>query len=144
LVNVVILPAHDEADEIVGLMLCQLLEFNNFCVTNVSQTALAGEMLDVVEAKQPHVVCISALPPAAVTHARYLCKRLHPRYPELPMVIGLWTSQGDLKRAQQRIACEGSCQLVTKLADAINQIEQLTHHIVVQRQQPAAEPVGAK
>ena len=60
-----------------------------------------------------------------------------------PMVIGLWTWQGDLPRAQQRIACEGSAPLVTKLADAMNQLEQLTHHIVVQIQQPAAEPVGA-
>jgi predicted PurR-regulated permease PerM len=140
-VNIVILPAHDEADEIVGLMLAQLLEFNNFSVTNVSQNALAGEMLDVVESKQAHAVCISALPPAAVTHARYLCKRLRPRYREMPLVIGLWTATGDLKRAQNRIACEGQCQLVVKLAEALNQIEQLTHPVVVQQQ---GEPVGAK
>src|SRR5262249_30246478 len=109
-VNIVILPAHDEADEIAGLMLAQLLEFNSFCSFNVSQTKLAGEMLDVVESKRAHLVCISALPPAAATHARYLCKRMRPRYPELPMVVGLWNASGDLKRSRERIACEGPAQ----------------------------------
>ncbi len=141
-INVVILPAHDEADEIVGLMLTQLLEFNNFCVFNASQTALAGEMLDLVGTHHAHAVCVSALPPAAVTHARYLCKRLRPRYRDLPLVIGLWTATGDLKRAKDRIACDGACNLVVKLADALNQLEQLTHPIVVVQQR--GEPAAAK
>ena len=94
---------------------------------NVSQTKLAGEMLDVVESKQANVVCISALPPAAATHARYLCKRLRPRFGELPLVIGLWNSAGDLKRSQRRIACDGPFQLVVKLADALTQIDAPAH-----------------
>ena len=134
-VNVIVLPAHDEADEIVGLMLAQVLEFNNYCATAASQTILAGEMIDMVQAKNAHAVCVSALPPAAVTHSRYLCKRLHQKLPEMKMVVGLWSWGGDLKRAKDRVTCEDSVTVVTTLAQAVDQIEQLTHAVVVQQQE---------
>jgi predicted PurR-regulated permease PerM len=132
-IDVLILPAHDEADEIVGLMLAQLLEFNNFCAHPASVQALAGEMMEMVEAKESDVVCISALPPSAVTHSRYICKRLHQRYPEIQMVVGLWTVKGDLKRAKERITCAESVQLATTLSAAMDQVEQLTKPEVVRQ-----------
>jgi hypothetical protein len=46
-------------------------------------------MLDRVEEAQPNMVCISATPPAAVIHARYLCKKLHARFPGIPIVVAL-------------------------------------------------------
>ena len=132
-VNVVVLPAHDEADEIVGLMLDQVLDFNNYCGTAVSQSALAGEMIEKVQSKNAHAVCVSALPPAAVAHSRYLCKRLHMKLPDMKMVVGLWTWSGDLKRATDRVACEGSVNLVTTLAQAMDAIEQATQAVVAQQ-----------
>ena len=38
------------------------------------------------------IVVVSSLPPAAINHARYLCKRLHQRFPELAIAVGLRTS----------------------------------------------------
>ena len=134
-VNVLVLPAHDEADEIVGLMLQQVLDFNNYCATAASQSTLAGEMVEMVQTKKAHTVCVSALPPAAVTHSRYLCKRLHQKFPETKMVVGLWTWSGDLKKAKERVACESSVNLVTTIAQALDEIEQLTQAVVVQQQE---------
>ena len=57
-------------------MLAQVLEAKGCLVQAVSVTSLASEMVDLVEQCTPDVVCISATPPAAVMHARYLCKRL--------------------------------------------------------------------
>ncbi len=76
------LPAHDEADEIAGRMLAQLSAMRGCAVEAVSVMALASEMVDLVEQRKADVVCISAMPPAAATHARYLCKRLQGRFPE--------------------------------------------------------------
>ncbi|MEA2734066.1 MAG: hypothetical protein QOE14_517 [Humisphaera sp.] len=134
-VNVVILPAHDEADEIVGLMLEQVLAFNNYSAVAASQSTLAGEMIQLVLERKAHVVCVSALPPSAVTHSRYLCKRLHLKLPDLKMVVGLWGWSGDLKRAKERVACEGSVSVLTRIAQAMDQIEQLTQTVVVQQQE---------
>ena len=137
-INVLVLPAHDEADEIVGLMLGQLLEFNNYCATVATHQSLAGEMLDMVTGQNADAVCVSALPPAAVSHSRYLCKRLHQRYPELKMVVGLWTIRGDLKRSKKRISCEDSVLLVTTLADAFDQVEQIIKPSVVRQMEARA------
>jgi hypothetical protein len=109
-VNVLVLPAHDEADEIVGLMLAQLLELQGYCPTAVSVTALAGEMVEMVKTKGANIVAVSAMPPAAVAHSRYLCKRIHLKYPDVSMIVGLWSFKGDLKKATNRITCVGTCR----------------------------------
>jgi predicted PurR-regulated permease PerM len=136
-VNILVLPARDEADEIVGLMLNQLLEFGGYCATAMSHANLASEMVDAIDSKSADVVAVSALPPAAVSHSRYICKRLHARYPDVNMVVGLWTVRANLERAKERITCEGRVQLVTTLADAMDQIEQLAKPVVVRQQETA-------
>src|SRR5205085_9830845 len=70
------LPARSEADEIAATMLAQLLEAEGCRAKAVAVTSLAGEMVELVDQCTADVVCLSATPPAAVMHARYLCKRL--------------------------------------------------------------------
>lgn len=130
-VNVVCLPADDEADDVAGIMLAQLLEFQGYCAVAVSVTKLAGEMMEAVEKHNAHAVVVSALPPAAVAHSRYLCKRLHARFPELRMVVGLWTTKNDLKKVKDRVTCEGTVQLVSKLAQAMEQLGQMAQPVIV-------------
>ena len=119
------LPAADEGDEIAGQMLSRLVQRVGLCAQSASMTALASEMLDLVEKGQADIVCISALPPAAVAHARYLCKRLTARFPELKVIIGLWTAKVDFSKARDRVGCGASIQVVSTLADAVQQITQL-------------------
>jgi methylmalonyl-CoA mutase cobalamin-binding subunit len=130
-VNVVLLPAHDDADEIAALMLSHLLELRGFCSFPVAVERLASEMVEAVEKRQAHVICVSAMPPAAVTHSRYLCKRLHAKYPDMDMVVGLWTARGDLKKAKERITCAQAVQVTTTLVDALEQIQQKAQPIIV-------------
>jgi len=130
--NVVLLPAHDEADEIVGVMLAQLLDLRGYRAVPMSQAALASEMLDRVDKETADIVVVSALPPAAVAHARYLCKRLTTRFPEMSMVVGLWTVRTDMDRARRRIACSDAVLLATALAGALEQIHQLAQPKLLQ------------
>jgi predicted PurR-regulated permease PerM len=130
-VNVAILPAHDEADEISGLMLAQVLEFRGYCAFPMSVTKLASELVEAVEEKQAHVVVVSAMPPAAVAHSRYLCKRLHARFPELNMVVGLWTMKGDLKKAKERVTCAGTVQVTSTFAAALEQVGQMAQPAIL-------------
>jgi hypothetical protein len=131
-VTVLCLPAHDEADEIVGLMLAQLLELKGQPAIAASQVSLASEMLDLVENHHAGAVCISALPPAALSHSRYLCKRLHTRFPGLPSIIALWASKADSKKSLERLMCDRSVRLVTTLGAAIADIHQLIQPLLLQ------------
>jgi hypothetical protein len=119
------LPAHDEADEIAGIMLAQLLATPECLVHVVSGAALVGEMGDLVEQHKAAGVCLSATPPAAVMHARHACKRLRVRFPDVPLVVGLWNAKGDLAKAQERIGCGAAAHVVATLAAAQQQIRLL-------------------
>jgi len=150
-VIVLCLPAHDEADEIVALMLAQLLELKGQPAIAASQVSLASEMLELVQEHEAGAVCISALPPAALAHSRYLCKRLHTRFPQLPSVVGLWTSKADPKKSLDRLTCDGRVHLVTSVGAAIAEIHQMVQPLLLQRANaqanadamPDSPPLGA-
>jgi predicted PurR-regulated permease PerM len=135
-VIVLCLPAHDEADEIVGLMLAQLLELKGQRAIAASEGSLAGEMLELVGEYEAPAVCISALPPAALAHSRYLSKRLHAKFPELPTVAGLWTSKSDPKESLERLARDGRVSLVTSVGAAIAEIHQMIQPLLLGRGSP--------
>jgi hypothetical protein len=119
--SILCLPARSQADEIAALMLTQVLETSGCRAQAISVTALAGEMVDLVDqCTAADVVCISATPPAAVMHARYLSKRLRGQLPEANLVVGLWDAQGDLNKTRDRIGCDAT--VVATLAAAQEQI----------------------
>jgi predicted PurR-regulated permease PerM len=136
------LPARDEADEIAGMMLAQLLAMRGYVVQAVSVTALASEMVELVKQRKAEVVCISAMPPAAATHARYLCKRLQGRFPEAHLVVGLWNASGDLNKAKERIGCGATTHVVGTLAAAQEKIHSLLPPLSLGRAKPAQPDVG--
>jgi hypothetical protein len=103
-------------------MLAQVLQQRNVKSEALGVDHLAAEMIDRIEASRAAMVVVSALPPSAVTHARYLCKRIKLRFTTLPAIIGLWNASGPLERAEQRIGCGEQDQLVTTLTQAVDQI----------------------
>ncbi len=141
-VNILVLPAHDEADEIIGLMLAQLLDYQGYCAHAASVNALAGEKVEMVEQRGADLVAVSAMPPAAVAHSRYLCKRIHVKYPDIRMIVGLWSFRGDLKKATDRITCVGTVSVMTTLRDAIDQIHQQVQPLLL-RNESAGQPDSA-
>jgi predicted PurR-regulated permease PerM len=140
-VTVLCLPAHDESDELVAVMITQLLEFRGYCASSMGQSALASEMLDQVEHKSADLIVVSALPPTAITHARYLCKRLEARFPSIPIVIGLWIYDGDRGRAKERVSSSDHAQVTTSLEDALGQINQIAQQALLNNKAEAVTSV---
>jgi len=140
-VCILCLPARDEADEIAGMMLAQLLATGGCLVQSVSFMATASELVDLVQQRKPDVVCISATPPAAVMHARHLCKHVRGRFPEVPVVVGLWNAQGDLSKAKTRIGGAATTHVVATLAEAQEQVRLLIQPLLpppAKQAQPAS------
>ena len=143
-VCILCLPARDEADEIAATMLAQLLETSGCVVQAVSVTARASEMVDLVKQRQPAVVCVSATPPAAVMHARYLCTRLRARMPKVKLVVGLWDTPGDLTAAKKRIGCGANTHVVATLADAQEQVRVLVQPLLPPLEKEAQPDSGPR
>ena len=139
-INVVCLPAIDESDELAAMMFAQLLDIRGYCAKAVSVEKLASEMVEIVQQAKADLVCVSALPPTASRHARYLCKRLHAALPGLELVVGLWTARGDMKSAKQRIACAEPVRVVATLKDALAEVHQLVQPKLIERGENLPSP----
>ena len=138
---ILLLPARNEADEIAATMLAQMVESSGFKVETISETVLAGELANLIAQHHADVVCISAMPPAAATHARYLCNRLRGRFPEERLLVGLWNAQGDLAKARTRIGCAAGVRVVATLAQAHEQIQVILQPLLVRREPPESPAV---
>lgn len=72
-------------------------------------------MIPVIEDAKPDIVCISALPPFAISHARNLYLRLRAHSPELKIVTGLWEFSGDLAKIAGRLRLSEGDQVFVHL-----------------------------
>jgi hypothetical protein len=119
--SVVCIPARDEADEIVGIMLAQLLERAGYQAQAIP-IGTTAEMLAQVKEAAPDIVCISALPPFALLHARDLYKRVRANVPNARIIVGLWKFSGDPIKAAARFNIVGDDKLAITLAQAVLQV----------------------
>jgi predicted PurR-regulated permease PerM len=132
-IKVVCLPAHDEADEIAAMMFAHLLEIRGYCPAVVSMEKLASERVTAAEGLEADIVCISSLPPAAAAHARYMCKRLQGKLPDLGVLIGLWTDDGDLNRVKERLGSIGTVGVASNYQHALELIGQMSQSKITER-----------
>ena len=77
-VSVCIVPARDEADEIVGTMLLRRLTARRVAAELLTTDVLKSEVVEHVAELAPQAVYVSALPPAAVLHASFLLQAVTP------------------------------------------------------------------
>ncbi len=125
--RIICIPANDRADEVVAAMLAQLLEQAGHAALSLPIAhASPVEMLAFLEVRQDDVICISALPPYAFTPARTLCKLIRERFPKPKLVIGVWGFSGDAEKAKARFERTPPDRLLTSLAQAVEQIRELT------------------
>ncbi len=114
------LPVRDDADEIIGIMLAQLLGRAGYSAVAISIGSVDG-MLAEVGRLEPEVVCLSALPPYAISHARGIYKKLRSRYPAIPIIIGLWNYSDDPVKAASEISGGEQKLVCTTLGQTVMQ-----------------------
>jgi methylmalonyl-CoA mutase cobalamin-binding subunit len=116
--RVLCIPLRDQADETVSHMLAQLLVGEGFDVVTEGANSLASQVVDRVADSEIDVVVISALPPLQPRDSRLLWKRLRNRYPDLPIVVGFWTSSPN-KDALPAPENDSASKVATTLSEAV-------------------------
>jgi predicted PurR-regulated permease PerM len=139
--RILCLAAHDRADEITASMLAQLLEQKGLGVLSFPVAGQSPiEWMAAIDPTPNDVVCISALPPYAFTPARAMCKQIRERFPKVKVMVCVWGFSGDTQKAKARFERTQPHRLVTSLAGAVEQVQELI------RPQPEAiavvEPVA--
>ena len=104
-------PARGEADEIALRMWEPLLDSTRFTLAVSSSRTLSSEVVALVKEHAYPAVCVVALPPGGLTHAKYLCKKLRATFPDLKILVGRW--------GPPDLAGEGAEALLAAGADAV-------------------------
>jgi predicted PurR-regulated permease PerM len=115
----------DTSDALVLKMLAQLISPAG-CLMNIitgfeSPLKLAAQ----VTQNSPCLVIMSHLPPAGLTQARYLVRRLRAQFAKMPLVVGRWGATGGA--AAQSLAVVGATHVVFTLEEARDRILAVVH-----------------
>lgn len=119
--KIVCIPARDDADEIVATMLRQLLERAGYTAECIALARTSTMVTQAVQAA-PDVICISALPPYALSHAKTLYSHLRAQLPEKDILLGIWNYPGDLERLATRVGVAEHHRVAVSLKQALSEI----------------------
>lgn len=118
-------PADGEADEIALLSFEKLLDPRRHKLEVISADKLAAEMVSLVEERRPRLVCIGAIAPSGIARARYLCKRIRARFPQVKILVGRWGISDGLENAKSSLTSSGADRIATTLLEARDYLAQL-------------------
>lgn len=120
--RILCVPTQDEADDIAGIMLAQLLQAAGFEAKSIplEKDTRVGA---TAAAEQPDIVFLSGLPPIARARSRRVYNAMRSRYPKSRIMIGLWNYRDDHVQAAQRISRGEVRDAVTTLAQAVTQVQ---------------------
>jgi predicted PurR-regulated permease PerM len=119
--KIVVVPARDEADEIVATMLCQLLTRAGYAAVCIP-LGKPVEMIQKTVQSAPDIVCLSALPPYAFSHAKSAYAKICAQLPQSGVLLGIWNYPGDLDRLAARIGLADDHTVATTLSQALSEI----------------------
>lgn len=122
--NVLWLPARTIRDELGVNILTQLFGREVLDAQQTTRLSLS-DILELVEKKNPDVVCITVVAPFVLSHARYLCANLHQRIPQLPIMIGLWGSSQVAPEILDKLNSAGATKVVFSLAQAFETLQEM-------------------
>ena len=123
--SIICVPARDEADEIVGTMLAQLLQQAGHRAECL-EVESGERMIAQISSEKPDIVCISALPPFAIPAVRALYGRMHAQNPNQKVLVGLWHFSGDSTKLGRRLALKDDSRAFTTLADLVHEVQEMS------------------
>jgi predicted PurR-regulated permease PerM len=121
-------PAQDGADALALAIFQQVLDRAKFQVEVVSPKHLVSEVMELVEARRPAVVCITALPTGGLAQTRHLCKRLRSRFGGQKILVGRWGTHEPIEDFEQWKSC-GADYVGGTLAETMSHLEQIAQFL---------------
>jgi hypothetical protein len=141
-VRVLCLPLRDRADHTMTMMLAQLLAADGLHVDVGSIDSLTNERVDEAARLNSQIAVISIVPPCSPRSSRLLGRRLHQRYPDLPVIVSYWSAvRGE--RLQQRFDLNEPDRLTINLAEAIAAVKREARRIANHAARPREATTAA-
>ena len=131
-------PARDQADRLALEMLRQLLDPAKWVVEVAAVETLVADLVGQVAEHAPALVCIGALPPGGLAHARYLCKKLRARFPKVKIIVGRWGLTGSVEANREQFQDAGADLTATTMLETRSQLNNLLPILTQAQENPIA------
>jgi hypothetical protein len=134
-------PARDETDQAALRLLAHIIDPDKCQLEILAPSLLATEVAARAGKDDVKLVCIGAVPPGGLAHARYLCKRLRACC-EAKILVGRWGLKNPQEKNQQQLEAAGADYVAFSLSETRNQILSLASVVAAQdsRHERAASP----
>jgi hypothetical protein len=119
-------------------MLRQLLDPAKWVVDVAAVETLTADLVAQVAERAPALVCIGALPPGGLAHARYLCKKLRARFPEVKIIVGRWGLSSSVEANRDQLRDAGADLMATTMLETRSQLNSLLPILAQQQGKPMA------
>jgi len=126
------IPAHDESDKIVAIMIATLLRRRGIAASIISADQSSAERINRLESQRASIACISVLPPFAAVYARHTVQRIHARQPGMKLIVGFWEASGSSESLNRQLKAVGAHEVVSSLALAMKSILALVEKLPAQ------------
>ncbi|HEY0007971.1 MAG TPA: AI-2E family transporter [Tepidisphaeraceae bacterium] len=114
--------AHHASEEVTLQLLEHMTRPDGVAVDVISSRSMAVDIESSIEKQQPSILLIAVLPPGGVVQARYLCRRLRRKFPELRIIIGYWGHAKNFDKLLIRFRAAGASYVATSLVQTRAQI----------------------
>ena len=111
-----------EHDGAAASMLSHMLDGRGIGARTVAARAISPETIGRLDLSGIEVVFISYFHPAPHAYARYICRRLRRRLPNLMVILGCWNLPSDTGSLEALAASLGANAIVTSICDAVRRI----------------------
>lgn len=134
------IPVRAPGDELAGDMLVQLLYHQGYTAITAATKMPLADLAALLGKTKADVVCISAVTPTTLIHARHLCSKLRAIFPELTIIIGLWARSPLAPDIVTSLRESGANETVTTMADAIERVAAYANQIQSIDRIPGGQP----
>lgn len=121
-IRVFCVPAHDAADEIAAAMFAQLVNQDGFPALAFPVTETPARLIEGLGLLASDVICISSVPPLALSHARKLTQEVRAALPEVTILVGLWSHALNSTRTYARFREALSSTVVTTMTEGLEHL----------------------
>jgi hypothetical protein len=118
-------PAHHRAEESALQMLAPLLAASGAHLEVGSTRTLPTEIEESIEHNPPALLLVAIVAPGGLVQARYLCRRLRRRFPQLKIVVAYFGRVRSFDKLLVRLRSAGASYVTTSLGQARSQIKAL-------------------
>jgi hypothetical protein len=114
--------AHHKSEELAVRMVASTFRPDEARVEPISTRTLPADVEAKVEQDHPAALFVAIVPPGGMSQARYLCRRLRRKFPELPIVVGYFGRYRDFDRLLVRLRAAGASYVTTSVTQTRSQI----------------------